>query len=397
MKLNRNVHPYCSQTKVLGMRINIGLILALLMACGSSDGPAGGGTEAGAEYRDADVELAIVDSIGVEHGDSNLVLGTTAGCCCLPEGRVAVADMDRCRVGVFTRKGEFLRSVGRPGSGPGEFMMPGAAAVTPSGGLAVSDFGAMKLVLFDSDLSYAGELGGFFPAPPQNLIFLDDSSFVGSTVAYETGGETMEAGFLVGRWDLGSVQPEVVYARELAPFDPQDMFNTEAPEILFTASADGTVYTSARSTEEFVFGAWNPDGSELFTVREPYRREAKTREELELERQLMRELFTSRGVPAEMAESIEPEPYRYAIGGLGIAPDGNLWVREGARRHPVFRVYHPASGEYLHTVSMDSTAYRGELEVRMNSWGFTAWDAMSRDWPRVYVLETVSTSEASDT
>lgn len=379
------------------MRMIIALMLALLVACGGSGQPSEEETGAEGESPHEDVELAIVDTIGVELGDSNLVLGSPAASCCMPEGRVAILDIDKNSVGVYSRDGSFIGSVGREGSGPGEFNMPGGMTVTPSGGLVVSDFGARKLIRFDPELDYCGELTGFFPSPPQDVVFLGDSSFVGRAVAYETGGETMEAGFMVGRWKAGPVEPEVVYLRELSPFDPQDMFGSQATEMLFTASSDGTVYTCAKSTEEYFFQAWNPDGSELFRVSEPFEREPKTPAEMQLERDYVRGMFTSRGAPEEMVESFEPDPYRVAISHLGIAPDGNLWVRMGARRHPVFRVYDPHDGTYLYSASLDSAAHEGELEVSMNRWGFTARDPMSDMWPRVYVLEYADSPGAPGT
>jgi len=375
----------------------IALILALMLACGGAGRPSEDEAATGDQSQYEDVELAIVDTIGVELGDSNQMLGLPAAFCCMPEGRVAILDMDKHSVGVYSRDGRFIESVGREGSGPGEFNIPGGMTVTPSGGLVVSDFGGRKLIRYDSDLDYEGEMGGFFPTPPQDVVFLDDSTFVGRTVAYETEGETMEVGFMVARWKAGSVEPEVVYSRNLAPFDPERLFESEAAELLFAGLADGTVFTGPKSTEEYVVRAWNPDGSELFTVREPFEREPKTPEEMQLERDYVRDMFISRGAPEDRVDSYEPDPYRFAISYLGVAPDGNLWVRLGARRHPVFRVYDPEDGTYLYTASLDSAAHEGELDVRMNRWGFTARDPMSDMWPRVYVLEYADSSGAPGT
>jgi len=88
-----------------------------------------------------------------------------------------------------------------------------------------------------------------------------------------------------------------------------------------------------------------------------------------------------------MVETYEPEPFRYAIVSLGIAPDGNLWVGQGSYNHPVFRVYDHLTGDYLFTAALELTGGTRDLTVQMNQWGFIGIDQISADWPRVYVLE----------
>jgi hypothetical protein len=132
------------------------------------------------------------------------------------------------------------------------------------------------LKFFNSEYEYAGEMTGFFPAPPTGSIFLDDSTFVGMMVDYNTDGDEMLAGFKVALWNTGSIESEVTYFRDLAPLDLMDIGNSEAGIPIFTMSPESIVYTTAQTTDEFVFHGWNTDGTELFTVSEPYEKVRKT-------------------------------------------------------------------------------------------------------------------------
>lgn len=377
-------------------RILSGLLVPSLLlwaACGTSDQPSeadGTGNGTGPAIPDADIWLSISDSIGIEIGDSNLVLGMPAVAAWMPDNRLAVMDMQKFRISIFTPDGDFITSIGRQGSGPGEFLLPSWLSVTPSGGLAVCDAMAGELDFFNPALEYTGSLAGFFPSPPVITVFLTDTSFVGMKPEFEQNDDGMFMGYTVALWNTASPEPVVTYHRELAPFDPSDMSGITGNMVVFAASPEGFVYTSVFSTEEYSVSGWNPDGTPLFSIEEPFTRVPKTEEDIDTERQFVRDRMRQGGAPDFMVETYEPEPFRYAISSLGIAPDGNLWVGTGIHNHPVFRVYDPGTGEYLFTAALEITDDLRDLTVQMNQWGFTAMDQISADWPRVYVLEEVN-------
>lgn len=367
-------------------RIPAFLALATL-ACG---GPAPGDSSPETVFPAApqvDVWLAITDTIGVETGDSSLVFGNPVTALRLENGGTAVLDFMKCRVSVFNGNGALELSFGRQGSGPGEFLMPSWLSLTPSGGFVVSDAGARRLFFFDPLGNQTGYMGNFFPSPPENGVFTGDSVFVARMTAYETQGEEMLAGFQVARWTVGNFDEEVVYFIDLKPFNLMDIGSSEAGQPVFTASEDGMVYTSVLSTDEFTIRFHNPDGTELFTIEEPFTRVSKTPEEVEAEREYLHDLFRRNGAPEEMIESMQPEEYRYALTSLAIGPQGNLWAGTGVYGFPLFRVYHRETGEFLYTAALETGENTGELMVFVNQWGFTALPAMSGEWPRVYVLD----------
>ena len=371
------------------------LLLALILsaACGTADQPtldAATRSGSGPEIPEADIWLTISDSIGIELGDSNLVLGMPAVAAWMPENRLAVMDMQKYRISIFTPGGDFITSIGRQGSGPGEFLLPSWLSVTPSGGLAVCDAMAGELDFFSPSLEYTGSLSGFFPSPPVITVFLEDTAFVGMKPEFEQNDDGMFMGYVVALWNTTSPQPVITYHRELAPFDPSDMSGITGNMVVFAASPEGSVYTSKFSTEAYSVNGWNPDGTPMFTITEPFTRVPKTEEDIDTERQFVRDRMRQGGAPDFMVETYEPEPFRYAIVSLGIAPDGNLWVGQGSYNHPVFRVYDHLTGDYLFTTALEMTGETRDLTVQMNQWGFTGIDQLSADWPRVYVLEELN-------
>jgi hypothetical protein len=62
---------------------------------------------------------------------------------------IYVVDAGSARVLVFDFTGRFKQAIGRRGQGPGEFARPTGACLVGGGGLAVADFGANRIQIFD--------------------------------------------------------------------------------------------------------------------------------------------------------------------------------------------------------------------------------------------------------
>ncbi|MBZ0293917.1 MAG: hypothetical protein K8L99_15235, partial [Anaerolineae bacterium] len=69
-------------------------------------------------------------------------------------GRVYVADTGNKRIRVYTQTGDFVRDIGRGGSGPGQLDEPVGLAVYPDGRLFVADTWNRRITVFDTDGIY---------------------------------------------------------------------------------------------------------------------------------------------------------------------------------------------------------------------------------------------------
>lgn len=66
-------------------------------------------------------------------------------------GNIYVLDAPNHHVTIFDSTGKYLRTLGREGGGPGEFMAASALSVLPDGRIAVYDHGKRGLVWFGAD------------------------------------------------------------------------------------------------------------------------------------------------------------------------------------------------------------------------------------------------------
>lgn len=91
-------------------------------------------------------------------------------------GQIYVLDPQENHVAIFTPNGEFLRTVGGRGEGPGEISDAGSLSVSSDGSVSVFDYGRRGLVRFGPD----GEIlpavpFRFFPSSAQNRHFTQTS------------------------------------------------------------------------------------------------------------------------------------------------------------------------------------------------------------------------------
>lgn len=95
--------------------------------------------------------LEEVDRIGRLQGEGPDALGEIRAVEVDGQGRVYVLDSRAREIRVFDSGGRYLRSLGRPGEGPGELAAPAGLAWGPAGGLWVMDFGNGRYTAFDPE------------------------------------------------------------------------------------------------------------------------------------------------------------------------------------------------------------------------------------------------------
>ncbi len=367
--------------------------LLVLGACGSSNDPAdtagdaqqadGEGTT-GIPIPEIDYWLEITDSIGVELGDSNLVFGQIVGAQFLPDGNIAIADMMKSVIGVFSPEGEFISSVGRKGSGPGEYLMLSTFAVTEDGGFIVPDAMGGKLNFYDPEYNFTEAMTGFFPTPPIMISPVHDG-FVGLKHEFEQTEDEMQIGMGLYLWTDSSAH-DIEYTRNMVLFDMNDLTSSVKTMVFFDADQNGHIFITPYSTEEYVITSLAMDGEEVWQIIEDHPRVKKSDAEIEEERELMRSSMAATGTPPEMADHFQIEEYKVFIGGLAVDNNNRLWALSTIYDSPVFRVYDCATGDYLFTAALRTDETHENISVTVNRYGITGFEANSEDWPRVYII-----------
>lgn len=122
---------------------------------------------------------------GVSEAGEDTFIGPTA-CAVAPNGNIIIADghwprpstaqQDGDRLVEITPAGEFVRSVGKLGAGPGEFMGPHALAFAADNRLFVADRSNNRIQIFDADLNFLDEWRHF--GRPSGVNVLADGTLV---------------------------------------------------------------------------------------------------------------------------------------------------------------------------------------------------------------------------
>jgi len=372
------------------------LLIALFAACGTQSQPAAE-SDIPAEIQTPHYTLVPVDTIGIGLGDSSYVFGAVDAALFGDNGDIIVLDGSKKQISVFTPEGEFIETIGRQGSGPGEFQRPVAMALLGNGQLAVSDPWAGKISLFDSNYVYTSAITGFFPAPPMAITGADGEAFIGLMKKLDM--ENDQIGYTLARLD-GTAEPSFVYASEMMPFEPT-MIGPGYTEttVAFASDRSGRVFTSIMSSDSYLIEGFLPDGERFLEIDRAYERVAKTPEEIQDEiddfNTFLENRATSGGggrmqsmgvqIPADEL-NYEPTPYHYAVSALMVDNRDQLWARRGSEPLPFFDVY-DFDGNLLFTASVE------EGDPDAQDWVLTAGDdrllAFSPDplgYPRVVVL-----------
>lgn len=96
-----------------------------------------------------DIEFRRVATLGGEGEVQDLFQLTAAGLAVGPGGEIVVLDPGNNRVVIFDESGDFIRTWGREGQGPGEFQIPTALTVGPDGVVEIYDLGRGRNIRFD--------------------------------------------------------------------------------------------------------------------------------------------------------------------------------------------------------------------------------------------------------
>ncbi len=356
------------------------------LSCGGTEAENGtvSAEGAGERHSSADSQLTVVDTIGVELGDSVRMFGTVGAVCYSTEGNLLVGDVGKMRIRMFSPSGEHLHSGGRRGEGPGEFAGPGGLYPTPGGGVAVPDRMGGKIIYYDSTLSLQREWKGFAGRPPAEMVQLPGGSIVGTEIDFDR-----QEGRLVNRlcrWEPGAAEPSVTYLERSADFNrenPRQAWHETA--IYFAAFDDGRVVSTPESRQECVITCWSPEGEMEWRVERPFERVRRPEEDMAWEREMLRRQMTRRGGDASFADQVEIPQWSEAVIDMQVV-DGRIWVRRGGSAVPFYEVL-DGRGGLLYTCSVPELPYGSGVEIHVSTHGVLAYQSNPMDYYKVYLLE----------
>lgn len=329
--------------------------------------------------------LVVVDSIGAEYGTGEDSFGDIADVDISSSREVLVLDRIECCIKVYSADGEFIRQIGRYGSGPGEMLAPVFMDVLGDGSICVRDESGWLTLSADGTYMGLAQPGA---SSPMQMISVGSSDLVGirSELLPQNGQFIVSKS--IARWP-GS-DPDTVtttyFAREFE-LDPEDFATDLVRADLFPfrfAAGNGLIYVAPDPQGRSDILVYRDDGSPLDTLRLSYPVVPRTEAELEEERAFIESFFER--TTQTMRVDWEPLPNRPMIRSLGIDSLGNLWVQNGTELSPTFDIL-DGSGDLIFTAVLpdreDATDWRFEILPE----GILAVPQAPDLYPVVYLLE----------
>ncbi len=247
------------------------------------------------------------------------------------DGNVYALDSQLTEVRVYDADGNYLRTVGREGEGPGEFRNPNDMYLGLGDKIGVLQVFPGKVVQLSKDGDPLDNFrlpeveGGGFQLVFNAMATRDRLVMAGAQMARE-GQEQMQVTYLKAFADDGT---ELVHFYDEAR---ENRFgNMKYEESTFsnfqrrwTLGGDGRVY-AALTFGEYVIHVWNADGTPDRVIRRDSYVPASRNRETKKRFQRLYDGVTSWNPNSEFSVS----DHHVAVGSLSVRGDGTLWVLSG--------------------------------------------------------------------
>ncbi len=328
-------------------------------------------------------EIISVGSYGVEIGDSLNMIGSVADFCYHPDGSILILD----RAAMLVRRvnqGE-VTLISRAGEGPGEMIFPQSLCCLPDGRILVADEGKREVMEFNTTGDYQGSYFTTDRYVPHRMFPVDSTSITGAILDLQMDEDQILFSVNFVRFDSNSA-PSVVFNKREWEWPAPELY-TEIEMMYYTAAPDGTFYLTMNDTEYSV-SIYSVSGELTGTISSPdLPRIAKTEEEIEEEIVSFEELAVQ---DQAYTGGYEPYPYHQLISLVGVDADGNLWIErfdgdqetEGCQ----FDVW-DSTGNMIYTASFQEPEASSDILFHVDQYGILASVEDPDLFPRVLFLE----------
>lgn len=334
-------------------RFALAAAAGLATACGG-DGPASSETSFSGSVRDsAGVEMVEngrdgiwpedggwttreVLTIGDAAGDADYQFGQIVSLDVMSDGRIAVLDGQARRIQIYGSDGQYERSIGGPGSGPGEFSSAPVALMVGRGDtIVVPDMGNQRITLIPAE----GEASSFplriEQGMPIGFKMSDDGALISQRRPMNFADPSAGAGgsdlILEQAYD-GTVTDTLLTPKRGGTFEIGEggpRFMLFAPEPQW-AMLDGRRLAYA-SNDAYRISVYGSDGALERIVTFPHEKRPVTESDQRTVRELMRRTMEESGAPTQavdqMMGAVSFADNWPAFAQLRGGPGGTLWVQ----------------------------------------------------------------------
>lgn len=340
---------------------------------------------------DNSIVLEIVDSIGIEMGDSLYVFGAITDIEILSNGNIMVLDASYANIRTYSPEGLFLSQISNRGQGPGELSHPQSLFIWQDGTIGVIDPNSGGIQRFSAEGEWIGLDFAISHNIPANPIVLSDSEFVCFKARFDMDGESVNETATIGLFPI-SLEPTVSYWEKTLPWDPSNMGNLTLELFLtnyWTADPQtGRVFISPFNEDVYNIQCFNSDGSLIGNISREHTAVPKTEEEIQEEKDFI--VFTLGGNSDNnhgFNYDCDPWPNHLPITGLYMGHDDNLWARLGGAAIPTFDIWDEnldlAGTATIPEITGDAASYRMVFGPEF----IVAWDENPENFQKLYILK----------
>lgn len=273
-------------------------------------------------------------TIGADSGNEAYQFGRIGDLAVTPRGEIAVIDQLAGTVRVFDSTGTFVRSLGRPGRGPGE-LSRSANGIFPLGGdsMLVMDPGERRMTVYAPDGTVASTIALAAPPNAQGWTRQPDGSLLerGLTISRVDGKFAFWDALLSMTADGASTDTlfEFDYVKTDLGGPGQLRIQLIVNNPTWARLDDGRIVWTALDQDYVSIHA--PDGRLLSRVRhEAWVTRPVTPDDKSVMVELLRAKYRMIGGDASFADSpqVEAPPTFPAITTVRAGPDGTIWVQQ---------------------------------------------------------------------
>ena len=333
---------------------------------------------------DSLVMIEVVDSIGVELGDSNYVFGSIRAIDRGPHGEILILDNVKHCIMVYSSRGDFIDQIGRYGHGPGEFGSASFFEVLGDGSICVDDENGW--LRFDSDWEYT-DSREVSSANLMQTVSVGQRQIVGVESIFGNTNGDLSVTKNIALWsDSTPGDPDHVFYTKVYPVEePQDVYVVDFNPMLFTAD-ETHVFIAPEPKQNPIIYVFSLEGSPLDTLELNYPEVEKTQQEIE-EDIAFYETRVMTSTSGEKQVDWEPAPYRDMIRSLGVDSLGRLWVQRGFELSPSFDVFDPVTFEHLFAASMANREDASDWQFSISKHGIVAYTEDPSMYYKALIIE----------
>jgi hypothetical protein len=274
--------------------------------------------------------------IGTAEGEPAYQFGQIAGIDVGQDGRIYVIDQQAREVRVFTPDGEYVRTIGQAGGGPGELSQAaGPVFVAHGDTVVVPDMGQQRITLYTAD----GKPAGTHALPFTSGIAIKwmktaNHDLVQQAMVMALPGqqEVDQKNLLIHREATGAIVDTILEM----PIGSSVDFSGSTPDItmfesepMWTLGPDGRLYKGINS--EYSLEVRSVDGELVRIIRRPFRQRPITDSDQAELRRIVEGLWRDQGVPPEgmqmLSQALGFADFYPAYANLLGGPEGTLWVQ----------------------------------------------------------------------